>query len=82
MLEPLDKKDDGIIIEFKVFDPEDENTLNDTVASALAQIEEKGADRIKREVVYEKVYKKINLFITCLRDCYRNGEHVRAGGNA
>jgi hypothetical protein len=41
MLEPLDKKDDGIILEFKVYDPEDEQTLADTVASALAQIEEK-----------------------------------------
>jgi hypothetical protein len=46
MLEPLDKKDDGIIIEFKVFDPEDEKTLNDTVASALAQIEGKNYAQI------------------------------------
>jgi hypothetical protein len=42
MLEPLDKeKHDGIIIEFKVYDKEDENTLSDTVVSALKQIEEK-----------------------------------------
>jgi hypothetical protein len=46
MLEPLDKKDDGIILEFKVYDPEDEQTLADTVASALAQIEEKQYEKV------------------------------------
>ena len=30
-----------MILEFKVYDPEEENTLSDTVKSALAQIEEK-----------------------------------------
>ena len=41
MLEPLNKKDNAIIIEFKVYDPDDENTLDDTVQDALRQIEEK-----------------------------------------
>lgn len=41
MLEPLGEKDDAIILEFKVHDPEDEDTLRDTVEAALAQIEEK-----------------------------------------
>ena len=41
MLEPKQREDDAIILEFKVHDPEDEETLKDTVASALAQIEEK-----------------------------------------
>jgi hypothetical protein len=41
MLEPLRKEDDGIILEFKVQDEDEEETLKDTVASALAQIEEK-----------------------------------------
>ncbi len=42
MLEPRNpKEDDGIILEFKVHDPEDEATLKDTVAAALQQIEEK-----------------------------------------
>ncbi len=43
MLEPLNgnEKDDAIIMEFKVHDPEDEKTLKDTVEAALSQIEEK-----------------------------------------
>jgi hypothetical protein len=39
MLEPLKPEDDGIIIEFKVYDKDDEKGLEDTVASALEQIE-------------------------------------------
>ena len=35
------EQDDAIILEFKIHDPEDEDTLKDTVAAALAQIEEK-----------------------------------------
>lgn len=41
MLEPLGDSDDAIIIEFKVHDPDDEDSLGDTVQAALAQIEEK-----------------------------------------
>ena len=42
MLEPREpEKDDAIILEFKVHDPEDEETLKDTVQAALTQIEEK-----------------------------------------
>ena len=42
MLEPCDKeKDDAIIIEFKVLSRRRENSLEDTVQAALAQIEEK-----------------------------------------
>ncbi|MCD8012960.1 MAG: ATP-binding protein [Lachnospiraceae bacterium] len=37
-IEPLDKTQDGIIIEFKVFDPKKEKTLNDTTRRALDQI--------------------------------------------
>ncbi|MEZ3488049.1 MAG: ATP-binding protein [Lachnospiraceae bacterium] len=39
VLEPLHDKDDAIIMEFKVRDKDDENTLSDTVAMALEQIE-------------------------------------------
>lgn len=41
MLEPRSSKDDAIILEFKVHDPEEEKTLQDTVKAALQQIEDK-----------------------------------------
>ena len=41
MLEPLNKGDNAIIIEFKVRDTDDEQTLADTVSAALAQIDER-----------------------------------------
>lgn len=40
MLEPKKDSDVAIILEFKVHDPDDEETLQDTVQSALAQIDE------------------------------------------
>ena len=41
MLTPLDRENDGIILQFKVYDPEEERNLEETVQSALCQIEEK-----------------------------------------
>lgn len=41
ILEPHHDLDDAIILEFKVHDPDNENTLADTVQEALAQIEQK-----------------------------------------
>ena len=42
MLEPRNPQtDDAIILEFKVYDPDDEETLKDTVEEALRQIERK-----------------------------------------
>ena len=41
ILEPKNETDDAIILEFKVHDETDENTLADTVSAALEQIEEK-----------------------------------------
>ena len=42
MIEPLDLSDKAFIFEFKVMDADDcEETLEDTLANALAQIEEK-----------------------------------------
>lgn len=41
MLEPRNKADDAFVFEFKVHDPEEEHSLEDTVAAALKQIEEK-----------------------------------------
>ena len=55
MLEPIDKNNEkfpGIVIEFKVFNPKRENTLEETVENALRQIKEKDydAELIKRGV--------------------------------
>ena len=41
VLEPKKRENDAMILEFKVHDADDEETLADTVRSALAQIEEK-----------------------------------------
>ena len=41
MLEPKRVEDDAIILEFKVYDPDEERTLEETVKAALDQIEEK-----------------------------------------
>lgn len=58
MLEPKNlKKDDAIIMEFKVKDPEDEENLKDTVAAALKQIEERqyAAQLICRGIEKERI---------------------------
>jgi hypothetical protein len=49
--------DPAVIIEFKVFDPRREETLEDTVARALAQIEEKGyaAGLVERGIAPERI---------------------------
>jgi len=49
MIEPKDKENDAIILEFKVHDPEEEHSLEDTVAVALKQIEEKQYFAILKE---------------------------------
>ena len=59
MLEPRDVKKDAFILGFKVYDKDDENTLEDTVASALSQIEEKKYDTqlIARGIPLEHIHK-------------------------
>lgn len=49
MIEPNESKGDAFILEFKVYDKDDEKTLEDTVTSALAQIEEKKYDTLLTE---------------------------------
>ena len=44
MLTPVTKIDDAIVIEFKVHEPDEEETLQDTVRAALNQITEKNYD--------------------------------------
>lgn len=44
VMEPTDKNDNAYVFEFKVFNPARENTLEDTLKAALAQIHEKNYD--------------------------------------
>ena len=46
LLEPLEKEDYGIILEFKVHDPDDEGDLKETVGQALKQIEDKQYEQV------------------------------------
>ena len=60
MLEPVKpEQDDAIIIEFKVFNPRKEKSLEETLASALAQIEEKQyeASLIARGISKDRIHK-------------------------
>ena len=58
MLEPKNPQlDDAIILEFKVYDPDGEETLKDTVQEALNQIEEKqyAAQLVNRGIPREHI---------------------------
>ena len=59
MLEPKNKEYDAIIIEFKVFNPRKESSLEDTVKEALDQIEEKdyAAGLISKGIKAENIRK-------------------------
>ena len=60
MLEPIKpESDDAIIIEFKVFNPRKESSLEDTLTSALSQIEEKKYEEtlISKGIPKEKIRK-------------------------
>ena len=59
MLEPRRQEDDGIILEFKVQDPEEEKELADTVKAALDQIEEKQYETmlVEKGVTRERIRK-------------------------
>ncbi len=46
MLTPLKQGDNGIILEFKVYDPKEESSLEETVQAALNQIEERKYEQI------------------------------------
>lgn len=59
VLEPKNREDDGIILEFKIHDEEDEKDLADTVSAALEQIEEKqyATDLVSKGIPKEKIRK-------------------------
>ena len=59
VMEPKDVNNVAVIMEFKVFDPEDEVELADTAANALMQIEEKkyDADLLQRGISAENILK-------------------------
>ena len=55
---PLEKTKDAFVLEFKVFNPRKEKTLEDTVANALQQINEKDYDceLLSRGVQKENIF--------------------------
>ena len=60
MIEPKNpEKNPGVIIEFKVYDEEDEQSLKETAQAALTQIEEKqyAATLLAKGVPEDKIYK-------------------------
>ncbi|MCI8378304.1 MAG: AAA family ATPase [Lachnospiraceae bacterium] len=54
MLRPLNKDDDAILMEFKVYDADEESSLEETVQAALKQIEEKAYEQILIDAGIEK----------------------------
>ena len=59
MLEPRNGKDDGIILEFKARDIDDETELRDTVKAALDQIERKRYETalVEKGIPPERIHK-------------------------
>ena len=62
MLEPHDKSKNSFIIEFKVADDFEENTIEDTISNAKRQIEEKGYESNLRERGFRNITKMVFAF--------------------
>ena len=58
MIEPKDKKKKAVILEFKVHEPDEETDLEETIQSALAQIE----DRQYEAVLLDKGFQKEQIY--------------------
>ena len=74
MLLPINPEDNGIILEFKVFNPKKEDALEETVQAALKQIEEKQYEQtlLARGIKKEQIRKYGFAF---------KGKEVLIGGN-
>ena len=62
MLEPKDKNGNSFIMEFKVTDNMEESTIEETIANAKRQIEEKGYESNLRERGFDNITKMVFAF--------------------
>ena len=62
MLEPKDKNGNSFIMEFKVLDDMEEETIEDTIKNAKKQIEEKGYETNLKEKGYTNITKMVYAF--------------------
>ena len=62
MLEPKDKKGNSFIMEFKVLENKEEQTIEDTIANAKKQIEEKKYEQDLRERGFNNITKIVYAF--------------------
>ena len=62
MLEPKDKTGNSFIMEFKVFNPKKETTIEETIANAKKQIEEKGYEQNLKERGFTNITKMVFAF--------------------
>ena len=62
MLEPQDKNENSFIMEFKVADDFEESTIEEVIANAKKQIEEKGYESNLRERGFNNITKMVFAF--------------------
>ena len=62
MLEPQDKNANSFIMEFKVYKEEKENTIEDTIANAKKQIEERKYEENLKEKGFTNITKMVFAF--------------------
>ena len=62
MLEPKDKNGNSFVMEFKVFNPKKESSIEETIANAKKQIEEKGYEQNLQERGFTNITKMVFAF--------------------